>query len=56
LLLEPPVVTWALHITLLESIAELGLPVPDIGRLRGMDNLHVQEAVARLGAWEESAE
>ena len=48
LLLEPPAVTWALHIALLDAIADLGLPTPDIGHLREVDNLHVQEAVARL--------
>jgi hypothetical protein len=50
LLLEPPEVTWSLHIALLGSADDLGLPVPDNGPLRGVDNLHVQEAIARLGA------
>jgi HEAT repeat protein len=47
LLAEPPEITWALHIALLDAIAELGLPRPDIGHLRNVDNLHVQTAVAR---------
>jgi hypothetical protein len=50
LLRQPPGITWALHLALLEAVAGLGLPVPDLGQLRGVDNLHVQEAVARLGA------
>jgi hypothetical protein len=45
LLLEPPEVTWALHIALLEA----GLPRPDIRHLREVDNLHMQVAVAGLG-------
>jgi hypothetical protein len=48
LLLEPPVVTWALHIALLDANTNLGLPRPDIRHLRDVDNLHVQEAIARL--------
>lgn len=46
-LLEPPAVTWALHIALLDGIVDLGLPTPDIGHLRAVDNLFVQEVVAR---------
>ena len=48
-LLQPPEVTWALHIALLAAIKDLGLPMPDIGHLRQVDNLFVQEAVARVG-------
>jgi len=48
LLLEPPEVTWALHLALLEAITDLGLPRPDLGHLREVDNLHVQAAVARI--------
>lgn len=47
LLLEPPAVTWALHLALLDAITDLGLPPPDIRHLREVDNLHVQAAVAR---------
>jgi hypothetical protein len=50
LLLEAPAVTWALHIGLLQAVAELGLPRPDIRRLREVDNLHVQTAVAAIHA------
>lgn len=49
-LLEPPVVTWALHIALLDTIADLKLPLPRIGRLREVDNLCMQEVVARFSA------
>jgi hypothetical protein len=48
LLLEPPPVTWALHIALLRAAAELGLPLPDLRPLREVDNFHVQEALAGL--------
>ncbi len=48
LLREPPEVTWALHIALLEAVAELGLPTPNIRHLLGVDNLHLQVAVARV--------
>jgi hypothetical protein len=48
LLREPPEVTWALHIALLEAIAQLGLRTPDIGHLRDVDHLHVQATVARI--------
>jgi HEAT repeat protein len=48
LLQEPPAVTWALHIALLAAARDLGLPVPDISHLRGVDNLFVQEAVAEF--------
>lgn len=47
-LLEPPAVTWALHIALLDAVVDLGLPTPDIGHLQQVDNLHVQAAVARV--------
>jgi hypothetical protein len=48
LLREPPAVTWALHLALLGALTRQRLPVPDVGHLRGVDNLHVQEALARL--------
>jgi hypothetical protein len=47
-LLEPPAVTWALHLSLLQAVVDLGLPVPDIQHLREVDNLYMQEAVARI--------
>jgi HEAT repeat protein len=46
-LLEPPQVTWALHIALLRALTELELPLLDIAHLREVDNLYVQEAVAQ---------
>jgi hypothetical protein len=47
---EPPAVTWALHLALLDAITGLSLPTPDIGHLGAVDNLHVQAAVARIMA------
>lgn len=48
-LLEPPAVTWALHTALLDAVVDLGVPLPDIGHLRQVDNLFVQQAVASDG-------
>jgi len=48
LLREPPEITWALHIALLEAIAEMRIQPPDIRWLRGIDNLDVRAAVARI--------
>jgi HEAT repeat protein len=48
LLRQPPAVTWALHIALLEAVDRLGLPKPDVRHLRGVDHLYLQEAVARV--------
>ena len=45
-LLEPPEITWALHIALLDAIADLDLPLPNIASLRKVDNLNVQLALA----------
>jgi hypothetical protein len=39
-----------LHIALLDASVDLGLPTPDIKHLREVDNLFVQEAVARASA------
>src|SRR5262249_15898529 len=50
LLWGPPGVPWALHLALLEAVVDLDLPTPDLGHLWAVDNLHVQEAVARLRA------
>jgi hypothetical protein len=49
LLAEPPAVTWAVQIAVLDAVADLGLPSPDVGRLAGVDNMHVQAAVGRVG-------
>ena len=48
LLLDEPLVTWALHITLLYSIEKLNLPAPNLTHLRGVDNLDLQAALASL--------
>jgi HEAT repeat protein len=50
LLREPTEVTWALHLALLDAVVDLDLPTPDIGHLRDVDNLHLQEATARTKA------
>jgi hypothetical protein len=49
LLADPPAVTWALQIAVLDAAADLGLPSPDVGLLAGVDSLHVQVAVGRAG-------
>ena len=48
LLFRPPVVTWALHIALLNAAVEAGLRLSNIGGLQDVDNLYVQEAVAKI--------
>jgi HEAT repeat protein len=48
LLREPPEVSWALHLALLEAVAELGLPTPGLGRLGDVDHLDLQAALARV--------
>jgi HEAT repeat protein len=45
---EPPAVTWGLHIALLEAVERLRLANPEIDHLREVDNLHVQEAIAKV--------
>jgi hypothetical protein len=50
LLAEPPAVTWALQIAILDAIADLGLPAPDVRHLADVDNLNVRAAVGRVGA------
>jgi hypothetical protein len=49
LLRERPAVTWSLHIALLSALAKLRLPWPDVYHLRGVDNLHLQAALAEGG-------
>jgi hypothetical protein len=46
---EPPTVTWALHLAMLDAIMRLGLPRPDLRHLWDVDNFYVQEAVATDG-------
>jgi hypothetical protein len=48
LLLEPPEVTWALHLALLHAITDLGLSSPDVRHLWEVDQLHVQVAITSL--------
>lgn len=47
LLQEPPPMTWALHVALLEAAVELNLKLPDLRALWQVDHLHVQEALGR---------
>ena len=44
-LAEPPAVTWALHIAVLEAISDLDLPAGNAAALEAVDNLFVQVAV-----------
>jgi HEAT repeat protein len=46
LLEEPPAVTWALHLALLDAAIKLDLPLPALDALREVDNLDVQRALA----------
>jgi hypothetical protein len=48
LLAEPPAVTWALHIAVLEACADLELPAGDVAALEEVDNLFVQAAVSKV--------
>lgn len=48
LLAEPPVVTWALHIAVLEACADLDLPAGNVSVLEEVDNVFVQAAVAKV--------
>ena len=46
LLEGPPAVTWGVHLALLEAVSQLDLPLPMLDRLREVDNLDVQRALA----------
>jgi HEAT repeat protein len=46
LLEEPPAVTWAVHVALLDAAVRLDLPLPALEALRLVDNLDVQRALA----------
>lgn len=48
LLLEPPAVTWAVHIGLLDAFRSLGLPAPPLGDLAAVDNLYLHSSVVAL--------
>jgi hypothetical protein len=45
LLREPPGVTWAVHIALLDALRALRLPAPDLGDLASVDNLDLVRSV-----------
>lgn len=45
LLEQPPEMTWALHIALLEGAMKLDLSPPGLEMLRKTDNVHVQAAL-----------
>jgi len=46
LLEQPPVVTWAVHLALLDAVTKLELPLPALEELRLVDNLDVQSALS----------
>jgi hypothetical protein len=48
LLRRPPLVTWAVHVTLLDSYARLGIDPGDIDHLRTEDNVWLATAIAKL--------
>ena len=47
-LADPPEVTWAVHLALLDAAARLDLPAPAAAALVDVDSLRVQLALARL--------
>jgi len=49
LLEAPPLMTWSVHIALLEACRDLGLAPRGLEALRTVDNLDVQQAIARFG-------
>lgn len=48
LLEEGPRITWSLHQSLVRALLELGLPIPDLGHLEGVDDLQAQEILGRV--------
>ncbi len=48
LLEQPPVLTWAIHLALLDAARKLALPLPSLAHLEDVDNLYVQQAFDRL--------
>ncbi|MDI1443000.1 hypothetical protein [Polyangium sp. 6x1] len=48
LLEAPPLVTWSVHIALLEACRKLDLTPRGLDALRRMDNLDLQQAIARI--------
>lgn len=47
---EPPTVTWAFHLALLDAAAQHRLTVPDLAALAEVDNLDIQRALGGLFA------
>lgn len=45
---EPPAVTWAFHLALLEAAAKCRLTVPNLAALADVDNLYIQQALGEL--------
>ena len=48
LLVEPPAVSWAVHIALIDAFRRLTLGVPQLGDLPSVDNLHLLLSIAAL--------
>lgn len=48
LLREPPGVTWAVHIQLLDALRKLRLPAPQLDDLASVDNLYLVRSVVAL--------
>lgn len=48
LLNEPPGITWAVHIQLLDGLRMLGLPAPELDHLAAVDNLDLVRSVVAL--------
>lgn len=48
LLREPPGVSWALHISVLDGLRRLGLPAPELSDLAAVDNLDLVQSVVAL--------
>lgn len=49
LLGEPPDVSWAMHIEIMDGLRELGLPEPELDHLATVDNLKLIHSVVALG-------
>lgn len=48
LLREPPGVSWAVHIEIIDNLRELGLPEPDLDDLAIIDNLELIHSILAL--------
>ncbi|MGV9409510.1 HEAT repeat domain-containing protein [Nocardia sp. NPDC003693] len=47
LLAEPPLLTWGVHVLLVEACGKAGLQIPGRRQLRDVDNLHLAAALGR---------